>query len=721
MSERTLTTGELIKECLLEYGEYVIEDRALPDVRDGLKPSQRRLLWTMHQMGRGSRAVPVKSASIVGETMAKYHPHGDQACYDTLVNLHWQRHSLVDKRGNFGNRGNLDNSVKYAAMRYTEARLSEFAERILDDIDIIPKVKSFSEEHEEPPVLLARVPLLLLNGCSGIAIGIRTNIPPHNLKEIVEATVHLLDNPSCSVSDLLKYVKGPDYGEGVLLSDKAALRALYETGLGRLVFSCEYHIEDGSKGARRLVITGFAPGFKKDKFIEVTTTLAAQKLLSAPANDEGSKKVGTRVTVEFTDAKIIKDRVLPLLKSSSSYQFYALAGQNRKPELLDLKTILDKFLNFRRRVEDAVLQNDLRKAYERLAHEEAKLAAMDNIKVVIAILESAETTEEAVEQLKKKLKVTDAQADVILGLQLRTLMRRTNRDELTAKIEGQKAKISAINADLKDIDGVVKRRLLEMEKYFDKRGTKLKDGEKGIEDVADIMYYVGVTPQAKIDSYDSLPTKSKAAWSYVSLVATPGRFVVVSDDNVGQFVSLSYLDKFDPKIGPVVGVVSELQPITVAVSKKGQYVAFSTEQRRLNFPVFKELGDDALVGAVGIGEGDSVAVFFSDGEVELLEDLKPTRPNVASKPVKKRSRTNREVVAILPIRKDECLLDSDGSELGSGDLSSYEPATIFPAGKHNLVILEDGRRMLKTLDETMDLMEQGGVKFIVPVQVDDAS
>jgi DNA gyrase subunit A len=1134
MATESGTTSDLIKICLEEYGRYVVEDRALADVRDGLKPSQRRLLWTLHKMNRGSKAIPVKCASVVGQCIAQFHPHGDSACYDALVNLHWRRYPLVDKEGNFGNRNGIVEDG-YAAMRYcvsgttrirlengispkivnlvpnakpnsdnelsvtvcdrnglpvvatklfhsgthvtrtvvtnagfeltgtlnhpilclvvdrgipvirwktieqvnigdvvcisryydpklnrrpteeerntgillgmlvsegwvnnnrlgfnntdaeffalaesayrtligdryysytrkcssgktlhefdvqkpdqyslnplimslagltsytknipdliwcsslpvkraflqalyegdgsvslvernsilmsyttfsrelahdvqrlllefgiisriyigkagkeykvcitnrrdaglflnrvgfltakqellsnylstipvkstaksgdyipflttygrktgvrgkkkwlrgnnfdrwdriermgeelfslfscpdvvrelvksgffydtvkelvesgdkpvysvrvksadhsfitdgfvshnTETRLSSFAERVLDDADVIPLTKSFTEEHEEPVVLLPRVPLLLVNGSSGVAFGISANLPPHNLQEVIDATVLLIEQPDISVKDLVKVLKGPDYGSGTLVSSRDDLIQLYETGQGKLSFNCEYVIEDTARGTKRLVITGLAPGFRKNKFITDTTALADQKLLVAPANDEGSRKTGTRVTVEFQDPKIIRDRILPLLRSSVSYQFYALAGPKRQPLMLSLKSILQKFIDFRRKVERAVLQQELQKLNDREEAEKAKLVAVDNLKVVLGVLELAETQEDAAALLMDKLKLNQRQAEVILGLQLKTLLRRLNRQDLLNKIEACRKRRQEIQQDLNNIDQVVVRRLRELSPYYDKRGTKLRGGERDLQDDGSSLYYVGVTQQAKIDSSDQPPVKSKAAWLYCGFVTTPGKFVVVSDDNVGQVVSLSYLDKFDPKIGAVVGVASEQHELVVAVSSTGQYVAFGPDQRRVKFPVFKQL-DGTVVGAVGIGSADRVAVWRQDGSVDILKDLQATRPNVAAKPVKKRSRQEVPVVGVLPLRKGELLIDRSGKEVGSGDLSNWKPDDLVILGTQNLLVLQDGRRLVKSRDESAELWGTGTVALSVPIEV----
>ena len=302
MSTKSKVTSRIVIDNLREYGFYTLEDRALADARDGLKPVQRRLLWSLHKLKRHSKAIPVKCATVVGDTMGCYHPHGDAAIYGALVTLSWLRKPLVQQHGNFGDRSSLLEAPP-ADHRYTETQLTEFADRSFDDIAIMPMVKSFTEEHDEPFLLPTRAPLLVVHGCVGVALGLATHIPPHNLTEALTAALEVLENPDCTTDDLLKYIKGPDYGSGVLLSKKADLRTLYETGRGRLQFACSYHFEDGPSGNQRLVITGLNPGFKAGKLEEVTGELFAAKLLDSAANDEGSLEAGTKIVVEFSDGR----------------------------------------------------------------------------------------------------------------------------------------------------------------------------------------------------------------------------------------------------------------------------------------------------------------------------------------------------------------------------------------------------------------------------------
>jgi len=710
-------TAAIVRENLLEYGEYTIEDRAIADARDGLKPVQRRTLWSLHELKRHSNGIPVKCVTVVGHTLGRYHPHGDSACYGALVNMGWMRHPLIQKHGNFGIRESLLEAPP-AAYRYTETRLSKFADRMFDDVDIMPLVKSFTEEHDEPFLLPARVPLLLVNGCVGVALAVATNIPPHNLGEIINAALEVLENPDCTTDDLLKHVKGPDYGSGVLLSKKDDLRKVYSTGRGRLVFSCNYHFEEGAKGKQKLVITGFNPGFDAKKLVRITDELKEAKLLESAANDEGSRKIGTRVVVEFTDPKIINDRVLPLLRSSLTYQFYALNNKKR-PILYSLKELLEIFLRFRRKVEQLVLEDERVVLERKRGAEAARLIAITALPLVIKIMMEAKSEEELIEQLSTEFGfVGDVQAKVIADSSVRSLM-AINKKKLEKRIEEYSARIDEIEDDLTNLDRVVARRLREMLEYADKRGTRLRGGKDDLDlTVAEATYYVGVTEDAKVDSYTELPLKSRATWTYVDLVRTPGKFVTVSEDNIGQSIPISFIEKFDKSVGKVIGVASEEHACVVALSKSGKYVAFPPDQRRTQFPVFKQLGDDELVFAGGLDEGGKLFVMCDDDTqmTYTCSDLKITRPNVQSKTLPGRRKVT--VTSAIVIPAGTMLVDNTGVELGYADASQADHP-LHAVGEQNLVVTEAGKRYLASDEETLEQLQTGApVTAIIPLAED---
>jgi hypothetical protein len=721
MSKSEKVTSQIVVDNLREYGFYTLEDRALADARDGLKPVQRRLLWSMHKLKRHSTNNWGKCATVVGDTMGSYHPHGDAAIYGALVTMSWLRMALVQQGGNFGDKDSLLEAPQ-ADQRYTETRLTEFADRIFDDIAIMPLVKSFTEEHDEPFLLPIRAPLLLVNGCTGVALGLATRIPPHNLKEVVNATLHVLENPECTTDDLLKFVKGPDYGNGVLLSKKADLRKLYETGRGRLQFACNYHFEEGPSGNQRLVITGLNPGFKATKLEEVTGELFEAKLLDSAANDEGSLEAGTKIVVEFSDPKILNDRVLPLLRSSITYQLYAL-DRNKRPRLYSLKEMLEVFLDFRRKVEWRVLQAEREAVVKRERIDAARLAAIQQLPVVTKLLTQVKTEGALVARLQEVLGIDEEQAKVIAETRVRSLL-TANASKLEGSIAACRARTAIIDQLLGNIDGVVGERLKEMLKYEDKRGTKLRGSKDDLDlNAQESTYYVGVTDGGKVESFTELPLKSRAAWPYVDLVPTAGKFAVVSEDNIGQSISISFLDKFDKSVARVIGMASDQHSCMVAVARDGTYVAFPPDQRRTQFNTFKTSPEE-IVFAGGVKEGDRLIVVLDhdedDGLVLTVDDLKVTRPNVQPKKLPKLGRKQRTVHHAFVVPADTVAVDARGKELGESELLAIPAQLPWCVGARNLVVLENGKRVVA--DETtvrQQLQKQAPVLRIIPLPEED--
>lgn len=722
MSTKSKVTSRIVIDNLREYGFYTLEDRALADARDGLKPVQRRLLWSLHKLKRHSKAIPVKCATVVGDTMGCYHPHGDAAIYGALVTLSWLRKPLVQQHGNFGDRSSLLEAPP-ADHRYTETQLTEFADCSFDDIAIMPMVKSFTEEHDEPFLLPTRAPLLVVNGCVGVALGLATHIPPHNLTEALNAALEVLENPDCTTDDLLKYIKGPDYGSGVLLSKKADLRTLYETGRGRLQFACSYHFEDGPSGNQRLVITGLNPGFKAGKLEEVTGELFAAKLLDSAANDEGSLEAGTKIVVEFSDAKVLNDRVLPLLRSSLTYQMYAL-NNKKKPRLYSLKELLEVFLGVRRKVEYRVLQADRADVVARRDTDAARVAAIKQLKQVTKLLTEVKTEDALIQRLQATLSINEEQAQVIANTRVRALL-TINKERLEQRIVECNKRIREIDKDLDDIDGVVRRRLQEMLKYEDKRGMRLRGGKDDLDLTAQAStYYVGVTETGKVESFTEPPTKTRAAWQYVDLVPTPGKFAVVSEDNIGQSIALSFIDKFDKSVARILGVASETHDCMVAVAKDATYIAFPPDQRRTQFNTFKTAPEE-IVFAGGMREGDRLVVVF-DGEfgegnqmVVTTEDLKITRPNVQAKKLPGLGRKKRTVVNSYVLPSGTMTVDGEGNEIGQAEAATYDYWPLC-VGARNLVVLDNGKRLVADEDTVLAQLAKGAaVTRIIPLPQED--
>ena len=690
-----VTTSELVETSMVEYGTYVLADRAVPDARDGLKPVQRRLLWALHKLGVTPNKASVKSARVVGATIGQFHPHGDASTYEALVHLTQLRYPLVHGDGNFGNRNMLIEKTP-AAYRYTECKLSQLGATCFNDIHVANLVPNYDESTEEPVRLPAPIPLVLANGTGGIAVGLATHIPPHNLEELLKAALHLLDEPEATTEDLLQFIKGPDYGTGILLSKKADLLDLYETGAGKLQFRSTYHVEQVGK-KNKLVITGLAPGVKKKKFYDTATELYRAKLIESAVTDETTinKKTGAinyRDTILYRDAQIVKDRLLPLLDTTMSYQWYCL-DQQRQYKRYGLVELLHEFLDFRREIEQAVLLDRKAKLSRRLGVIQAKYRATQQIDAVAQILKEAKTAAEAAKLLVQKLSLKHTwQAEALLEAQLRSLMRLQAVD---LKQQGQKlhAEIKSANKQLEDVDEVVRESLTVVLQLADTRGTRLRGKAKDFGE--EQQYWVGVTADGKIDVSLDLPLKSRAVWNYVSFFSTSGEFIVVHDTNQAAVVHVSYLDKYEPA-GRVVGATA-LRNCCV-ITDDNRWVVFRTVQKRKQFQVVKDLGEAEILVMVGFEEAaDAFVVLHTTDKVYYFEagSFKFTRPNVKARPIRV------PPVTAAWFMRDESLVNATGDELGMLEIFD---TPFHVVGERNLISLQNGQRKVLSREETMEII-----------------
>lgn len=702
--------SETVRGDIKEYGLYTITNRALPDARDGLKPVQRLILWALWVLKKTAKAIPAKCAKVAGDTTGNYHPHGDAAAYDALVNLHWQNHPLVVAEGNFGNPNKLL-PQGHAAPRYTETKLEEISERLFDDIHVADMEYNYTGELEQPLVLPSKIPLLLINGAEGIAMSMATKLPPHNLREVLNAAEALLDDPDLEVKDLLQHVKGPDAGVGVLLSKRKDYLPLYETGKGKVQYSCTYEIEKGLRGSQKLVITGKAPGFNGARFLKETLALRERKLIVAPANDESSLETGTRITVEFKDPQVVRDRLLPLLNTTTSYQLYALDAEGR-PRLYNLKSMLVEWLDFRRAIEEKVLKARYAELKKKIAVENVRAKAILEIDGVIKIVKSVKSKKAGLKRLGKLLDVAEELAEVIWNTSLGSLA-RLNLEDVKERIKKLRAEIKKTRADLKDIDGVVKRHIVEMrDKYGRARGTRLRKTLDDLQNGEDTAYYVGVTLQGKIESFPEPPTRSKAKWTYIDLVRSSSDIVLVQNDNTVNRASLSYLDKLDLSSAAVVGIATGHDEGVLVVSRQGKYVYFSPQQKRDRFNAFRGLPTkDRLAFAVGVKEGQDVYVCFEDKKATKLEKLSLTRPNVKPKSVR---RAKGKVAKVIVRSRGDLFVTTQTFEEVS--VSSVGSRKVWRVGKTNLVIESSGARRVKTQDEVMAFVDKKGKpKRVIPL------
>lgn len=477
----------VMQDNFFRYSMSVIVDRALPDVRDGLKPVHRRILYSMNQNGNRSTAKFVKSARIIGDVMGKYHPHGDSAIYDSMVRLaqDWaMRYTLVQGQGNFGS---MDGDPP-AAHRYTEARLDKPAEELLTDIEkeTVDFKDNFDGSEREPIVLPAKLPNLLLNGQIGIAVGMATSIPTHNLGELVDATIELIDNPEATVDDLLQHVKGPDFPTGAIVYGGAPMRQAYATGRGSVMMRAVAEIQETKRGRHQIVVTEIPYGVNKATLIEKIGELHKEKRVQLADLRDESSRGKVRIVIELKkDAypKKVLNQLYKLTALQTSFNYNMLALVNTmQPRILGLHDILSEFVKHRQSVVRRRTEFELKKAKARAHVLEGYKIALDHIDEVIKTIRASKTQDEAEKNLRAKFGLSEIQAKAILAMQLRRLTgleREAVENELRELLK-LIARLEAILADEQEILNIIKTELLEMkEKYGDERRSKIINHELG--------------------------------------------------------------------------------------------------------------------------------------------------------------------------------------------------------------------------------------------------
>ncbi len=506
-----------MKQSYIDYAMSVIVSRALPDVRDGLKPVHRRILYGMSELGVTPDKPHKKSARIVGEVMGKYHLHGDSSIYDAMVRLAqpWNiRHQLVDGHGNFGS---VDGDGA-AAMRYTEARMTPLALQMLRDIDkeTVDFIPNFDGEEKEPVVLPSRFPNLLVNGSNGIAVGMATSIPPHNLGETIDAAVKIIDEPECSIDDLCKIVKGPDFPTGAIIMGKNSAKQAYKTGQGKVVVRAVTEIEETNKGRQQIIVTEIPYQVNKARLIEKMADLVKEKRIEgiSEIRDESNRK-GMRIVIELkkdANAQIILNRLYKHTQMQESISMIMLAIVDGRPRILTLREILDEYLKHQKEVVTRRTIYDKKKAEARAHILEGYRIALDNIDEIIKIIRSSYN--DAKERLMERFGLSEIQAQAILDMQLRRLQ-GLEKEKIENEYQELLKKIAYYTQLLEDehmLMGVVKTELLEIKnKWGDKRRTKIKADETEIdeedlieeENVCITLTHLGYIKRVPVDTYKS--------------------------------------------------------------------------------------------------------------------------------------------------------------------------------------------------------------------------
>ena len=488
MQDKNLVNVNLTKEMktsFIDYAMSVIVSRALPDVRDGLKPVHRRILYGMNELGVTPDKPHKKSARITGDVMGKYHPHGDSSIYEAMVRMaQWwsYRYMLVDGHGNFGS---MDGDGA-AAQRYTEARMSKIALEMLRDINknTVDFVDNYDANEREPMVLPARFPNLLVNGATGIAVGMATNIPPHNLGETIDAVKLVMDNPEVTTKDLMEVLPGPDFPTGALVMGRSGIHKAYDTGKGSIVLRSRTEIEETKTGRERIVVTEFPYMVNKTKVHEHIVRLVQEKRIDGiTAVRDESNREGVRFVIEVrrdASANVILNNLFKMTQMQTSFGFNMLAIQNGVPKILSLRQILDAYIEHQKEVVTRRTQFDKEKAEARAHILEGLLIALDHIDEVIRIIRASETDQEAQAELMSKFKLSERQSQAILDMRLRRLT-GLERD----KIQSEYDELITLIADLADILAkpervaqIIKEELDEVKRKFaDKRRTELMVGE----------------------------------------------------------------------------------------------------------------------------------------------------------------------------------------------------------------------------------------------------
>ena len=483
---RPVRIEEEMRNSYLDYAMSVIVARALPDVRDGLKPVQRRILYAMDDLGMRAGTAYRKSARLVGDVLGKYHPHGDTAVYDALVRMAQDfslRYPLIDGQGNFGS---VDDDPP-AAMRYTEARLANIAQEMLADIDrdTVDFGVNFDDSLREPLVLPARLPNLLINGASGIAVGMATSIPPHNLREVCDAIIHLIDHPEATVDDLIKFIQGPDFPTGGIIMGREGIHSAYSSGRGRVVVRARAAIEDMARGGRKqIVVTEIPYQINKATLVEKIALLAKDKKVDGISDirDE-SDRHGMRVVIELrreAQAEIVLNNLYKHTALQSAFSVNTLALVDGQPQVLPLKRILRHYIDFRRQVITRRAEFDLKRAQDRAHILEGLRVALNNLDAVINLIRQSAHADAARQGLMQQFGLTQVQAQAILDMQLRRIA-ALERERIEEEYQGLVktiAELQALLADPQKILAEIKTETRKLRKdYGDNRRTEITGEE----------------------------------------------------------------------------------------------------------------------------------------------------------------------------------------------------------------------------------------------------
>ena len=710
-----------MKESYIDYAMSVIASRALPDVRDGLKPVQRRVLYSMIELNNGPDKPHRKCARIVGDTMGKYHPHGDSSIYGALVNMaqEWStRYPLVDGHGNFGS---IDGDGA-AAMRYTEARMAKIAETMLTDIEknTVDFMPNYDDRLQEPTVLPSKIPTLLINGSSGIAVGMATNIPPHNLTEVINGIIKIIDEDNVTDEELLKIIKGPDFPTSGLILGREGIKQAYTTGRGKIIVRAEAEIEEMENGRQRIIVRSLPYQVNKARLIENIANLVKDKKIEgiSELRDESDRNDKVRIVIGLkkdANAQVVLNHLYKNTQLQDTFGIIMLALVNGEPKILTLRQCLDCYIDHRKDVILRRTQFDLDKALARAHILEGLRIAIDNIDEVINIIRNS--YDDAKEKLMQRFNLTDIQAQAILDMRLKTLsgLQREKIEEEYNELMKLIAHLREILASERLVFDIIKEELLEIkEKYGDERLTKIVAAEGEIDDEDLIkeeqnvitLTHFGYVKRMPIDMYKSQKRGGKGIAGmatreedFVKKIFTASTHdTILFFSNKGKVYTLKGYEL--PEAGRTAkgtAIVNLLRldqgekitaVIPIANFAKGKYLLMSTKNGMIKKTALSEYSSVRKNGLLGITlkENDQlIGVRLTDGEDDVvLVTSHGMSITFSEKDVRPIGRVSQGVIGIK--------LDDDDFVIGMESIISRENATL-------LAITENGFGKRTELDE----------------------
>ena len=721
-----------MKKSYIEYSMSVIVGRALPDVRDGLKPVHRRILYSMNELNLSPDKPYRKSARIVGDVLGKYHPHGDSSVYMAMVKMAQDfstRVPLVDGHGNFGS---VDGDSP-AAMRYTEARMSKLSMELLRDIDkeTVDFGPNFDESLKEPLVLPARFPNLLVNGSNGIAVGMATSIPPHNLGEVIDATVHLIDRPDADVEELMGYVKGPDFPTGAIIMGTESIKEAYRTGRGKIKVRARAEIEELPKGKQQIVVTEIPYQVNKARLVERIAELVKDKKIEGISDlrDESNRN-GMRIVIELkrdVNANIILNNLYKHSQMEETISVIMIALVNGEPKCLNLKEVLHYYIEHQKDVVTRRTKYELNKAEARAHILEGLKIALDNIDAVIETIRSSKTSSEAKEKLVERFGLTEIQAQAILEMRLNRLT-GLEREKIDAEYDELMKKIAELKEILASEEvllGVIKDEIIEIKnKYTDERRTEIQHAEGEIdvidlideEEIAITLTHFGYIKRLPADTYRSqkrggrgisaLTTREEDFVKHLISTTTHSRLLFFT--NRGRVFRLNAYEIPEGKRqakGTAIVNLLQLGPgekiatlIDVDGKEENKYLLIATKKgmvKKTKISDFKNINKSGLI-SIGLKEGDEViGVKLTDGDQDvMLVTRKGMSIRFSEKDVRGMGRTAMGVKGIT---------------LGEGD--TVVSMSLASEGTDMLVVSENGFGKRTDLEEYRSQIRAGkGIK-----------